>query len=577
MDDAGKRRSLLSTLKLTLGRRAMTWLFVAVVASLALAVVELGISVFLQLFLKNLGLLSQEMRTSGLFGQVALTPGRLAMGLVFLAFARATTLFLVGQSGNVSMEMITARLRRIAVWETLLHPAKRFIPAASVNARVGDLANKSAQFCYSGSVFASSSVQTVALVAVMFATARYETLIALVGLGLVGLLVLRLNRVTRRVSAHVPLELRVLTEGIERVARNTMLIRVLRTETIEHRRLATSIDSYARYLIHAAYLANFAGALTPFAGILLIVVIVGLSQDWLHTPSLTLLSFLYLFIRFVQSLASAVLAFSTCNTMWPSFADSLEYMSRFTAEEVDAAMRVEDKLEGRVVERVHSDGGEPPSIEVRAVRFAYSGGAEVLHALSAVVEKGSQFGIVGPSGCGKSTLLGLILGLLEPSAGEIRIGNRSPKDFFDDPKVRVGYVGADPFLVAGTIRENLRYGLSVRANDDDLWNALAEAQLRTTVEGLPGRLDYPIAEDGSGLSAGQKQRLCLARALLTRPHLLVLDEVSANLDLQTEAEIGESLKALRGRCTTILVSHRVGILAHADRVISLGPTGSLAS
>ncbi len=568
MGEPPRTRGLLRTFVLTLGRRAITWLVIAIVASLGLAVVELGISVFLQLFLRNLGLLSQDVKTTAILGP--LTPTRLALGLVLLAFARSSTLFLVGQSGNISMEMITARLRRIAVWETLLHPSKVFVPAASVNARVGDLANKSSQFCYSGSVFVSSMVQTVALMLVMFATARGETLIALAGLGVVGLIVLRVNRVTRRVSANVPIELRVLTEGIERVARNTTLVRVLRTEKIEHRRLATSIDSYARYLIHAAYLANFAGVLAPFAGILLIIVIVGASQDVIQTPSITLLSFLYLFVRFVQSLASAVLAFSTCNTTWPSFEDSLEYVGRFSPEEIAVAMRTDEKLVGRAVERTPSEGGEPPTIEVRAVRFAYPGAAaDVLRDVSAKVEKGSQLGIVGPSGCGKSTLLGLILGLFEPSHGEILIGGRSPAEFFNDPEMRVGYVGADPFLVAGSIRENLRYGLSAKADDDDLWNALGEAQLRSTVEGLPGRLDYPIAEDGSGLSAGQKQRLCLARALLSRPHLLVLDEVSANLDTETEREIGESLKSLRGRCTTILVSHRKGILAHADQIVAL--------
>jgi ABC-type multidrug transport system fused ATPase/permease subunit len=450
-------RGFLANLALTLGRRAMTWLAIGIVASLGLAMVELGISVFLQLFLKNLGLLRADVKTPELFGGGELTPTRLAVGLLVLALARSTTLFLVGQSGNISMEMITARLRRIAVWETLLHPAKLFIPAASVNARIGDLANKASQFSYSSALFTSTAVQAVALIGVMLVVARGETLIGLVGLGLVGLFVLRVNRVTRRVSANVPIELRVLTEGIERVARNITLVRVLRTEKIEHRRLATSIDSYARHLIHAAYLGNFAGGVTPFAGILLIIVIVATSQGLLHTPSITLLSFLYLFVRFVQTLASSVLAFSACNTHWASFKDSLDYVARFRAEEIAAAMHADEALIGRAVEREASEGGEPPNIEVRSVTFAYPGSSgDVLRDVSATIEKGSQLAIVGPSGCGKSTLLGIVLGLFEPSRGEVRIGGRTPTEFFDDPKVRVGYVGAESLLKAGTIRENHR-------------------------------------------------------------------------------------------------------------------------
>lgn len=553
-----------------LGRTAVTWLAVAVVASIALAGVELGISIFLQLFLKALGLLNQDVQTAALFGLASLTPLGLSLGLCVLALARSTTLFLVGQSGNISMEMITARIRRVAVWEALLHPSRRFVAASAINARVGDLANKSSQFSYSASVFVSSSVQTLALAAVMFVTARGETLIALVGLGLVGLFVLRINRITRRVSANVPGELRVLTEGIERVARNTTLVRVLRTEPIEHRRLVTSIDAYARHLINAAYLANFAGAVTPFAGILLIIVIVSSSQSVLHTPGITLLSFLYLFVRFVQTLGGAVLAFSTCNSSWPVFKDCLDFVSRFTTAEVDAAMESRPRAEGRAVEREASSGGDAPDIELRSVSFGYPGSSQlVVRDVSATIAKGSQLGIVGPSGCGKSTLLALVLGVLEPKRGEIFLGHRPAPQFFADPSVRIGYVGAEAFLVAGTIRENLRYGLSVKAGDDDLWNALAEAQLKSTVEELPGGLDYMVAEDGSGLSAGQKQRLCLARAMLGPPHLLVLDEVSANLDTETERAIAVSLRALRGRCTTILVSHRRGILEYADRVIAL--------
>lgn len=568
--DTSATRSFVSNFTLTLGRRALTWIAVAIAASLGLGLVELGISLFLQLFLKNLGLLSTEVKTAALFGLNSFSPAGLAIALCVLALGRSICLFLTSQGSNISMEMITARLRRIAVWETLLHPSKVAVPAASVNARVGDLANKASVFCYSGSTFVSTAVQCLMLLVIMFVTARGETLIATVGLGLVGVFVLRVNRITRRVSANVPIELRVLTEGIQRVARNMTLVRVLRTERIEHRRLATSIDSYARYLIHAAYLANAAGTTTPFAGVLLIIVIVASSQGLLHTPSITLLSFLYLFVRFIQTLSAAVASFSSCNTMWPSFEDSLKFVGGFRREEIDAAMRTDEALVGRIVEREASIGGEPPDIEVSDVSFAYPGAlTEAVRGVSAEIPRGSQLAIVGPSGCGKSTLLGLIIGLFEPTGGEIRIAGRPPAEYFSDPNVRVGYVGAEAFLIAGTIRENLRYGLSRKADDDDLWEALGQAHLRELVESLPGRLEYLMGEDGSGLSAGQKQRLCLARALLTKPHLLVLDEVSANLDTDTEREIAESLKVLRGTCTTLLVSHREGIFQYADRVISL--------
>jgi ABC-type bacteriocin/lantibiotic exporter with double-glycine peptidase domain len=133
----------------------------------------------------------------------------------------------------------------------------------------------------------------------------------------------------------------------------------------------------------------------------------------------------------------------------------------------------------------------------------------------------------------------------------------------------VGYVGADPFLIAGSVRDNICYGVGRPVNEAEIDLALDRARVRTVVDALPGRLEYLIAEDASGLSAGQKQRLCLARAVLNRPHVLVLDEVCANLDVATEAEITESLRELRGRCTTIIVSHRSAILKYADFVLEL--------
>jgi ABC-type multidrug transport system fused ATPase/permease subunit len=551
-----------------LGRRTVTWLAIAIVASLVLAGVELLISLFLQVFLKSLGIVPIELHTP--LDRLQPTATTLGIALATVALVRSTAQFFVGQSSSVSMETINARIRRVAVWEMLLHPSRRIVAAGAVNARVGDLAAKSSYFCYAGASFVSYAVQAIGLAAVMFLTSGQETLIALAGLGVVGLGVLRVNRVARKIASGVPAELRVLTEGIERVARNVSLVRILRTQGLEHRRLSTAIDRYASRIIHGALLGNIATVMAPFVGVLLILVVVWVSQSWLHTPGLMLVSFLYLFVRFVAALTNATYQFSSCNTAWPAFADSLAYVGGFRRDEIASAMRVGEALVGRVMERPKSSGGAAPDVEVRGLVFRYPGSSQdVLTGVSLHVPAGSQLAIIGPSGCGKSTLLALLLGLFDPAEGTIHVGGRSPAAYFDDPATRVGYVGAEAFLIAGSVRENMRYGLAVEAADADLWQALEQASLRETVEQLPGDLDYVIAEDGSGLSAGQKQRLCLARAMLNRPHILVLDEASANLDAVTEDEIARSVGALHGSCTTIVVSHRPRMIRLADEVVTL--------
>ncbi len=540
MTTENRRRGIVANVLRLIGRRTLVALVVTVLASFVIAGVELGVATFLQLFLKSIGVLGADVHTP--FSDARPSAATLAIALGTIAIVRSLGLFLSQQSGYVAMEMINARLRRLAVWDMLLHPSRRVVPAAAINARVGDLAVKSSLFCYYAANLLGVGVQALALIPLMLFMAPGETLVALVGLGAVGVFVLWVNRRVRGITSNVPAELRVLTEGIQRVARNSLLVRILRTETIEHRRLTTSVDRYAGFMIRAGFLGSFAGSLPPFVGVLLILLIVGLSQAVFHSPGMTLVAFLYLLIRFVSGVANSATLSSSASTNWPSFKDSLDYASEFDDDQLDAAMLPEGELVGRATERPKSSGGEPPAISVRDVHFRYPGGAtEVLHGASVEIEKGSQLAIIGPSGCGKSTLLSLVLGLLEPSSGDIVVGGVVPTKYFSDPQVRVGYVGAEPFLIAGSIRENLRYGVSVEATDADLIAALESAAMRTVVERLPDGLDYVIGEDGGGLSAGQKQRLCLARAPQPAARARARRR-SANLDNQTEVEIADSLR-----------------------------------
>lgn len=159
--------------------------------------------------------------------------------------------------------------------------------------------------------------------------------------------------------------------------------------------------------------------------------------------------------------------------------------------------------------------------------------------------------------------------MLTPTAGDVLLDGLPAREWVRT-RGPVGYVGANNFLILGSLRENLRYGLQRPATDDELWSALAQVGLDGWVRSLPGGWNYQIGENEEGLSSGQQQRLALARAFLRRPSLLILDEASANLDAGAESELAQTLGTLDGRCTMIIVSHKPGILAGVDDVLRLG-------
>ncbi|MEW6152646.1 MAG: ABC transporter ATP-binding protein [Actinomycetota bacterium] len=217
------------------------------------------------------------------------------------------------------------------------------------------------------------------------------------------------------------------------------------------------------------------------------------------------------------------------------------------------------------------DGDEPfRQLVLGEVDFSYPGREPVLAGVDLTVEAGETIGVVGGSGAGKSTLIGLVLGLLDPSGGEVTVNGRALADCRLSWQQRLGYVPQSVAVLDASVRENVAFGCPPQDIDDDrVRAALAAAQLDEFVAGLPGGLLGELGEDGARMSGGQRQRLGLARALYDRPSLLVLDEATSSLDAATERRILRTLEALRGDVTMVIVSHRHSAIRSADRVVHL--------
>jgi ABC-type multidrug transport system fused ATPase/permease subunit len=183
---------------------------------------------------------------------------------------------------------------------------------------------------------------------------------------------------------------------------------------------------------------------------------------------------------------------------------------------------------------------------------------------------GEIVAIVGPSGAGKTTLVDLLLGILRPDTGKVVVSGLAPEDSVKKWGGAVGYVPQNVSISSGTIRQNISLGYSQEISTDaEIWQLLELAQLADFVRTLPEGIDTKTGERGSKLSGGQRQRLGIARAMYTKPKLLVLDEATSALDGQTEADISESINALKGNVSVVVIAHRLSTIRNADKVIYL--------
>lgn len=213
---------------------------------------------------------------------------------------------------------------------------------------------------------------------------------------------------------------------------------------------------------------------------------------------------------------------------------------------------------------------EPKALVLDQLDFGYaSSDSRVLKGISLRIPFPSSAAIVGPSGAGKSTLVDLILGLLEPTSGQIRVDEIPLSRVSTAWRSRVGYVPQEVTLFDGTIAQNVALSWSGDIDEEQVRNALRRAQLLETVEARPEGIYGRIGERGINLSGGQRQRLGIARALYTDPLILVMDEATSSLDTATEAAITDAIHLLKGKVTTITVAHRLSTIKDANQVFYL--------
>ncbi|OKJ10389.1 ABC transporter ATP-binding protein [Kitasatospora sp. CB01950] len=218
------------------------------------------------------------------------------------------------------------------------------------------------------------------------------------------------------------------------------------------------------------------------------------------------------------------------------------------------------------VTELHAHG----TLELRGVDFRYPGAeVPVLRGIDLTARPGETTAVIGSTGSGKTTLLGLVPRLFDATGGEVLINGVDVREL-DPQKLSeiIGLVPQKPYLFSGTVASNLRYG-KPEATDEELWHALEIAQAKDFVEQLSEGLDAPIAQGGTNVSGGQRQRLAIARALVRRPEIYLFDDSFSALDYATDARLRAALAEETGNATVVIVAQRVSTIRDADRIIVL--------
>jgi len=223
--------------------------------------------------------------------------------------------------------------------------------------------------------------------------------------------------------------------------------------------------------------------------------------------------------------------------------------------------------------------GFTPNVCLNEVSFSFPDkDPKAIDGVSLAIAPGDVIAIVGPSGAGKTTLVDLMLGVLEPLSGTVSISGQAPLDAIAMWPGAIGYVPQDVMISNGTVISNIGMGFPYESIPHErVLDALRLAQLEDFVASLDQGIHAPVGDRGTSISGGQRQRIGIARAMFTRPKLLILDEATSSLDGETEASITSAIQSLKGSVTVVLIAHRLSTVREADLVVYMESGKLIAS
>ena len=500
------------------------------------------------------------------FSEVTVSLGPL--GEASLPMSTLITIAFALVAVRVALQIVQARLSATTAAQvyrkTRVRMARAYLASAwSVQAgeRTGRLQEMVGGFssAAAGAVMTlSTGIVALASLVTFLITALAVSVVAAVMVGatavVLGLLLRPLRNTIRRSYGALAKANLGLSTDVTETAHHVLEVRVFGVEDAISERLAGSMSSVARLDTRTRFLSQLAPIAYQGTAMVLLVGVIAVLYATGTTRLGAIGGVVLIMVRSLTYGQSLLNAYQGLHSSGPQLETLRDELARFEAAAVPR--------EGQPVDRIGS-------LAFEGVSFEYEAGVPVLRDVSFVARHGEIVGIVGPSGAGKSTLVRLVLRLSNPTEGSVRADAHDVRDLsLDDWYQRVSFVPQDPALFAGSIADNIRF------YRDDIDQAAIEraaklANLHDEVMAWPKAYDTPVGERGGQLSGGQRQRLCIARALVDEPDVLVFDEPTSSLDVQSEALIRETMAGLSPRTTVFVIAHRLSTLTICDRIMVL--------
>lgn len=357
-------------------------------------------------------------------------------------------------------------------------------------------------------------------------------------------------RLGKRTTETANVEMGVLVEIVE-AAR---LILGFGRQNQARERYLKAYDRHVHFALRLQTLWTATDSLFKPLGMMAVVLAIGFSlQQQVRISELA--AVMWSLLASLPILATLLQGNISISTFLPSYEQLVSLREQAAEVEEIEGQRIFTKLER--------------GIELKDIDFTYPGRKQTLTNMSINIIKGQMTALVGESGSGKSTVTDLVLGLQIPGRGQVMIDGVPLGDWKQNSfRERIGYVPQDPLLFNASIRDNLLWSFE-QATEDELWAALRLANAEDFIKELPQSIDTLVGDRGVRLSGGQRQRIALARALLRKPVLLILDEATSSLDSESEQLIQQSIELVARETTILIVAHRFSTVAKADNVYVL--------